>query len=182
MTEKKRYYDIDWLRVIGMLLIFSFHNARFFNEEDWHVKNFQLDFGMSVYVAVLNQFIMPLFFILSAIAIYYALKRRPGTEFMRERVSRLLVPLIFGIFTHIPFQVYIERVTHGDFTGTFWQFHPALLRRLVWFRRQLRLDGPAPVVPADAVPVFMDAAAPFPAYPEMPSLSPRAWPTSFPNP
>lgn len=120
----KRFYDIDWLRVIGMLLIFSFHNARFFNEEDWHVKNAQLDFGATVYVAVLNQFIMPLFFLLSAIAIFYALKRRTGKEFMRERTSRLLIPLIFGIFTHIPLQVYIERVTHGQFAGTFWEFIP----------------------------------------------------------
>ena len=124
MAEKKRYYDIDWLRVIGMLLIFTFHNARFFNDEGWHVKNFQLSFGASVYVAVLNQFIMPLFFILSAIAIYYALKRRTGKEFMRERANRLLIPLVVGIFTHIPIQVYIERVTHGEFTGTFWQFIP----------------------------------------------------------
>ena len=124
MAEKKRYYDIDWLRVIGMLLIFSFHCARFFNDEGWHVKNHQLSFGASVYVTVLNQFIMPLFFILSAIAIFYALKRRTGREFMRERTNRLLIPLVFGIITHISLQVYIERVTHGEFTGTFWQFIP----------------------------------------------------------
>ena len=98
MTEKKRYYDIDWLRVIGMLLIFTFHCARFFNDEVWHVKNNQLDFGMSVYVTVLNQFIMPLFFILSAIAIFYALKHRTGKEFMRERTNRLLIPLLFLYF------------------------------------------------------------------------------------
>ncbi|MGB7873391.1 MAG: acyltransferase [Anaerolineales bacterium] len=124
LETKQRFYDIDWLRVIGMSLIFSFHNARFFNDEAWHVKNNQLSFGASVYVAVLNQFMMPLFFILSAIAIYYALKRRTGKEFMRERTNRLLVPLFFGIFTHIPLQVYIERVTHGEFTGTFWGFIP----------------------------------------------------------
>jgi hypothetical protein len=124
LETKKRFHDIDWLRVIGMLLIFSFHNARFFNEEDWHVKNAQLDFGMTVYVAVLAQFIMPLFFILSSIAIYFALNRRTGQEFMRERVSRLLIPLVFGIFTHIPLQVYVERVTHGQFNGTFWEFIP----------------------------------------------------------
>jgi glucans biosynthesis protein C len=124
LIEKKRYYDIDWLRAIGILLIFSFHVARFFNEEDWHVKNDQLDFGMTVYVAVLAQFIMPLFFILSAIAIYYALQRRTGRDFMRERRNRLLIPLILGIFTHIPLQVYIERVTHGQFRGTYWQFIP----------------------------------------------------------
>ncbi len=124
LNEKKRYYDIDWLRAIGMLLIFTFHTARFFDYEDWHVKNPQLDFGMTVYVTVLVQFIMPLFFVLSAHASYYALQRRPGNEFMRERVKRLLVPLFFGMFTHIPLQVYIERVTHGQFSGTFWQFLP----------------------------------------------------------
>jgi len=124
MTTKKRYYDIDWLRVLGMCAIFLFHNARFFNEDDWHVKNFQLDFGMSVFVAILDHFIMPLFFVLSAIAIYYALKKRTNAQFMRERVTRLLIPLGFGIFTHIIIQVYIERITHGQFTGTFWQFIP----------------------------------------------------------
>ena len=124
MNSKKRYYDIDWLRVLGMLTIFLFHNARFFNDEGWHVKNFELDFGMSVFVAVLNQFIMPLFFVLSAIAIYHALKKRNNAQFMRERVIRLLVPLVFGSFTHIIVQVYIENITQGRFTGSFWQFIP----------------------------------------------------------
>jgi len=53
--EKKRYHDLDWLRVLGMVGIFLFHNARFFNDEDWHVKNNVLDFGMSVFVWILNR-------------------------------------------------------------------------------------------------------------------------------
>lgn len=124
MSKTKRYYDIDWLRVLGMLTIFMFHNARFFNEEDWHVKNFELDFGISVFVAILNHFIMPLFFVLSSFVIYYALKKRTNAEFMRERVNRLLIPLVVGIFTHIMLQVYIENITHGRFLGNFWQFIP----------------------------------------------------------
>jgi peptidoglycan/LPS O-acetylase OafA/YrhL len=124
MSQNKRYYDIDWLRVLGMLGIFTFHNARFFNDEDWQVKNFEMDFGMSVYVGILNHFIMPLFFVLSAVAIYYALKKRSNAQFMRERVTRLLIPLGVGIFTHIVLQVYIENITHGRFSGTFWQFIP----------------------------------------------------------
>ncbi|MEJ2758030.1 MAG: acyltransferase family protein [Anaerolineales bacterium] len=124
MKENKRFYDIDWLRVLGMGLIFLFHNARFFNEDDWHVKNIQLDFGMSVFVAILDHFIMPLFFVLSAIAIYYALKKRGNAQFLRERAARLLVPLVVGIFTHVMLQVYIENITHGKFAGSFWQFIP----------------------------------------------------------
>lgn len=124
MNKTKRYYEIDWLRVLGMLCIFLFHNARYFNEEAWHVKNFELSFGMSVFVGVLNHFIMPLFFLLSAFAIYYALKKRTNSEFMRERVNRLLVPLVVGIFTHVILQVYIENITNARFTGSFWQFIP----------------------------------------------------------
>jgi glucan biosynthesis protein C len=89
INNKIRYYDIDWLRVLGMITIFLFHNARFFNDEGWHVKNFQTDFGMSVFVAVVAHFVMPLFFLLSAIAIYYALKKRTNSQFMREPVTIL---------------------------------------------------------------------------------------------
>lgn len=124
MNQKQRYYDIDWLRVLGMITIFLFHNARFFNEEGWHVKNFELSFGMSVFVAILNHFIMPLFFVLSAIAIYYALKKRSNAQFMLERATRLLIPLMFGIFSHIILQVYIENITQGRFTGSLWDFLP----------------------------------------------------------
>jgi len=133
MNSTKRYYDIDWLRVLGMITIFLFHNARFFNDEDWQVKNVVDSFGMSIFVSILNQFIMPLFFILSAFAIYYSLQRRTGKEFMRERVTRLLIPLVFGIFTHVMVQVYIERVSHGQFTGSFWQFIPQYFKGFYGF-------------------------------------------------
>ncbi|MBI5417664.1 acyltransferase family protein [Candidatus Poribacteria bacterium] len=124
MSKKNHYYDIDWLRVLGMLTIFLFHNAMFFSEDYWHVKNFKLDFSMSVFVSIINHFIMPLFFILSAIATYYALKKRNNLEFMRERFIRLIVPLGVGIFSHIIIQVFIENITHNRFSGTFCQFIP----------------------------------------------------------
>jgi hypothetical protein len=38
-----RSYYLDWLRVLAMLTIFLYRNARFFNYEDWSVKNRQLD-------------------------------------------------------------------------------------------------------------------------------------------
>lgn len=125
MTKTERYYDLDWLRVTGMLLIFLFHTARFFNFDDWHVKNYYLDYGMSVFVRILDHFIMPFFFVLSALAIFHALRKRSSLQFLQERVSRLLVPLVFGIFSHVILQVYLENLTHGRFSGTFWQFIPS---------------------------------------------------------
>ena len=122
MVNNDRRYDIDWLRVLATFTIFLFHCARFFNEEDWHIKNNQLDLGMSIFVGIVSQWIMPLFFVLSARSAYYALSHRTDRQYLRERFKRLVIPLLFGIFVLIPPQVYIERVSHLQFSGSFIQF------------------------------------------------------------
>jgi peptidoglycan/LPS O-acetylase OafA/YrhL len=119
-----RRYDVDWLRVLAMFLIFVFHVARFFDYEWWHVKNNELSFEMTGFVFFLGQWLMPLFFVLSGASIYYALAFRKNRQFVHERVRRLMVPLVFGIFVLIPPQVYLERVTYSQFTGNFLQFYP----------------------------------------------------------
>ena len=111
-----RRYDNDWLTVLAMLTIFSFHCARFFNQEDWHVKNNQLSEGMTLFVAVVAQWIMPLFFVLSGMSINYSLKSRKVGRFINNRFKRLFIPLTFGTFVVlVPIQVWIERVSHGQF-------------------------------------------------------------------
>jgi len=121
----ERRYDIDWLRVLGMLMIFIFHCARFFNEGDWHVKNNQLYESVDVFVGVVSQWIMPLFFILSAVSSYYALNFRKAGQFIGERLMRLIIPFLFGtLIVLIPLQVYIERVSHLQYNGSFFEFYP----------------------------------------------------------
>ncbi|MCP4136988.1 MAG: acyltransferase family protein [bacterium] len=126
MTYSKsvRQFYIDWIRVISIIIIFLFHCARFFNNEDWHVKNYQLDLGMSYFVEFISKWIMPLFFFLSGISSYFALAKG-NKEYIKSRVKRLLVPLLFGMFIIIaPIQVWMERVSHGQFSGSFIDFMP----------------------------------------------------------
>jgi fucose 4-O-acetylase-like acetyltransferase len=67
---------------------------------------------------------MPLFFVLSGMSSFYALKGKRVGQFVSERVKRLLIPFIFGVFVLIPPQVYIERVSHGQYSGSFVRFFP----------------------------------------------------------
>jgi glucans biosynthesis protein C len=121
----KRLYYVDWLRAIAIVFIFLYHNNRFYNASDWHISNAQLSIGSAVLVDTLNIFIMPLFFFLSGAAIYYSLKSRTAGGFLKERVLRVMVPWVtLGMFVIGPIQVYLERITHGQFTGNFFQFFP----------------------------------------------------------
>lgn len=122
--EKDRRFDIDWVRVIAILFVFFFHCARFFNDEGWHVKNNELSCALSHFVFVNHLWIMPVFFFLSGVSSHYSLCKG-AVPYLRSRVTRLLIPLVFGTLVVIaPLQVWIERVSHGEFAGSFLEFYP----------------------------------------------------------
>ena len=124
MGNIERRYDIDWLRVLAMLMIFLFHSARFFNYEDWHVKNNQLDFGMSVFVEIVSSVDHASFLHTFCYKRILCPGFRNNRSFINERFKRLVIPLLFGIFVLVPPQVYIERVSHSQFAGSFVRFFP----------------------------------------------------------
>jgi glucan biosynthesis protein C len=126
---KERRYDIDWLRVLAIVLVFFFHNARFYDPYPWHVKNAEHSFGMFLFVALLHAWIMPLFFLLSGVGSWYALKSRTAGRYLRERVLRLLVPLYtVGVFILLPPQLYWDNLTNGRFSGSFLEFYPSYFK------------------------------------------------------
>jgi len=122
-TQERRY-DIDWLRVLATITLFLFHSARLFDYGPWHVKNGELSFGMTIFVAFVSIWIMPLFFVLSGESTCFSLKIRSGTQFAKERSRRLAVPFIFGLFVIAPPQIYLERLSTSEFAGSFFQFYP----------------------------------------------------------
>jgi surface polysaccharide O-acyltransferase-like enzyme len=124
MNQPERRLDIDWLRVLAMFSVFLFHCARYFDHDGWHVKNPQLSLGFSVFVGILVQWIMPIFFVLSGTSSRFALNFRSAGQYLGERFKRLFIPLVFGIFILIPPQVYIERFTNAQFDGSLFQFYP----------------------------------------------------------
>lgn len=123
--SNERQYDIDWLRVLAMGTVFVFHCCRFFDTDGWHVKNPRLYGEMDIFIGFLVQWMMPLFFVLSGISSFYALSLKGTGQFVEARLKRLGIPFVLGTFILlIPVQVYIERTTGGQFSGTLWQFYP----------------------------------------------------------
>jgi glucans biosynthesis protein C len=124
-TISTRQHDLDWIRVIVTLFVFFYHCLMFFNPFPWHVKNNEVDSTYILAISLwLSTWIMPIFFAISGISTFHALKKRNGKQFMVERFARLGIPLLFGVLILSPPQVYIERVTHHQFEGSFLSFFP----------------------------------------------------------
>lgn len=122
-VKKERSYELDWLRIVATILIFFFHAARPFNYDEWEIKNNEKDLGLSFLVFYIDFWVIPLFFVIAGMGTFYALGVRKGKVYAMERFKRLMIPLILGMFTHLAIQVYIARVNHGDFQGSFIDFY-----------------------------------------------------------
>ncbi len=124
MNKSERRYDLDWLRVMVILTVFVYHSARFFNLDGWHVKNLTTYWSVEIWEQVLATWMMPLCFVISGASVFYALGKSSAGKFVKDKVLRLFVPLVVGIFTHSMLQVYLERLSHGQFQGSFFDFLP----------------------------------------------------------
>lgn len=129
----QRRFDLDWLRVMVILTVFIYHSARFFNLDGWHVKNPNLFWGVEIWEQVLATWMMPLCFIISGMSVFYALGKGRVGRFVKDKILRLFVPLVVGIFTHSVLQVYLERASHGQFSGSFFEFYPHYFEGLYGF-------------------------------------------------
>ena len=141
ITQDRQYY-MDWLRVVATAGIFLFHNSRAYDYGDWSIKNAQTALGATQFVEFMNIWMMPMFFILSGAAVYYSLKSRRGGSFLKERFLRIMIPwLVTGVFIMSPPQVYLERVSHGEFSGSFLQFLPHYFDGLYGFGGNFAFHG-----------------------------------------
>jgi len=120
----QRRSDLDWLRMFAILSVFMYHSTRFFNFWDWHVKNPVTYKWVQALESFMEIWMMPLIFLISGASIFYAMSKGGAGKFFKDKTLRLLVPLLIAVFTYAPLQVYLERITHAQFSGSYFQFLP----------------------------------------------------------
>jgi glucan biosynthesis protein C len=115
---------LDWLRVLGILLVFLFHTTRLYNLEDWNVKNSIWYPKLEIWISFSTTFMMPLMFAISGASLFYAVSKGGFLKFFKDKVLRLLVPILVGALTQLSIQAYLNDYTHGKFSGSYFQFLP----------------------------------------------------------
>lgn len=117
-----RRHDLDWLRVLVFALLIFYHVGMLFVPWDFHIKNNKIYSGLILPMWFLNQWRLPILFVISGMGTYYALRKRTSAQFAFERLKRLFLPLVFGIIFIIPPQIYIERLHKAQFDGNYLDF------------------------------------------------------------
>ena len=107
-TPNRREWWVDYLRVIAVFLVIPFHVVISYVENAMGTTHFmiwnrtagvdELYEGARIVFEFFNPWHMPLLFLLAGFSLVYSLRKRNYGNFIGERVVRLGVPLVFGLF------------------------------------------------------------------------------------
>jgi hypothetical protein len=120
MALRKNY--IDNVRWIFVLLLFPYHTFRVYDtfDESFYIKGENIQ-AVSNFIIAAGPWLMPFLFLLSGISSIYALKKRTAKEYIKERMSKLLIPFLFGVLLLVPIQTYFAEVFHNGYTGNYFE-------------------------------------------------------------
>jgi hypothetical protein len=110
--------------VLAFGLLVFYHAGLIFVDWGFHIRNNSVSDILKPPLLFLNQWRLPLLFFVSGAGTFFALGKRTGSVFVKERFVRLFIPLVFGILIIIPPQVYYERLSQHAFEGSYLQFYP----------------------------------------------------------
>jgi len=122
-AAQARRYDIDFLRVFAFSLLILYHVSMLYAEgEGWHVKSAYQTDALNIPRLLVNQWRMPLLFIISGLAISFVWHKYSAGQFAARRIQRLMVPLFFGMAFIVAPQCYYEALGKGIIEPGFLRF------------------------------------------------------------
>jgi peptidoglycan/LPS O-acetylase OafA/YrhL len=113
-----RLHYLDWLRALAVLGVFVYHSLQPFSTDDWHVKNGQLSDAIGAVMSFVDAWGVAFFFLIAGASTFLSLRRRSAGAYVRERLSRLLLPLAVAYLLLSTLQAYIEERHFGRYSGS----------------------------------------------------------------
>ena len=120
-----RHYGMDWLRIGAFQLLILYHVGMAFVPWDFQVKDANPPIGWATVLMLLtNPWRLSLLFAVSGYASAALLARQTGgiMAFLKSRLARLGIPLLFGMAVLVTPQPWVWLVTHFGYRDDFGTF------------------------------------------------------------
>ena len=127
LVSYQRRYELDWLRVIAFGCLIFYHIGMFYVSWDWHVKSVHAGAWAEPVMRLVNPWRLSLLFLISGVAVRYAIDKASLGTFASRRFWRLFVPLTFGVLVIVAPQSWLELAAKGETTKGFVGFYPDYL-------------------------------------------------------
>ena len=127
--ETARRPELDALRLLVVFGLFFFHSALIFHPtDDYYLKNDRTSEVVTFLTAIAVVWAMPLLFLVAGMGARFSLRHRSAGAFAKERVKRLLVPLVFGTIVLMPIPVWFRLRIDPSYTQSYLSFWADFLR------------------------------------------------------
>ena len=127
IIPSERHYDLDWIRVLVVIMLIPFHTAMTYAPFPWYLRNNEINLATQALIQVLDQYHMELLFLVAGAATLFSLGIRTGKSYLVERLKRLVVPLIFGMLVVVPPCYYVVARSFYFYRDSFWQWYPTFI-------------------------------------------------------
>lgn len=127
----RRIHYIDNLRWMTVSLLILFHAAIAYNT--WGEANyifFEPIKPIASVVTFITPWFMPLMFLLAGVSSRYSLQKRGTAAFIRERLIRLGIPLVFGIIVLNPILSFIADKNHNGCADGYFEHYGVYFTRI----------------------------------------------------
>ena len=122
LTTQRRY-DIDWLRSTAFIVLIFYHIGMYYVDDwGWHVKSQYLSTALQYPMLLINQWRMPLVFLISGFALAIVEPKFSTARLLRLRFTRVFIPLVVGMYLIVPPQGYFEAGQQLGYSDGYWPF------------------------------------------------------------
>ncbi|NOT73534.1 MAG: acyltransferase family protein [Cyclobacteriaceae bacterium] len=124
IQQKERIYYLDWLRVSAFGILILFHCWQPFTNFHWLLSSENKSIVADIFSVFFHTWRLYLIFFISGIGTWIAINSR-GSNFLKDRFSRLIIPFVFGVIVIVPCQYYYQmlqkssEVTFLDFMSNY---------------------------------------------------------------
>jgi peptidoglycan/LPS O-acetylase OafA/YrhL len=126
MPDTRRLYFLDNLRIVLTVLVIAHHVGQAYGPTGgwWPIQEATRARVLGPFFTVNRSFFMSLFFMVSGYLMVMSYERNRPTAFLKGRLLRLGVPLLFFFFLVIPLQQYLCHLHSGDLGSMpFWRYY-----------------------------------------------------------